>query len=101
VDNDAVDTLDLQVAGRVVVEKRAEDERGTERGVQLCPEGAGEARVAVRHQHVQKPHVAEDRRNDSEFARRSFRSGCLEGGDEPDAVRQEVDVHLHWSCRKS
>jgi hypothetical protein len=41
VGNDAVDVLDL--AGRVVVVRRAEDERGTERCVQPGPEGAGEA----------------------------------------------------------
>jgi hypothetical protein len=33
----------------------AEDERGTERGLQPGPEGAGEARVAVRHQRVLRP----------------------------------------------
>jgi hypothetical protein len=43
VGNDAFDALDL--AGRVVAKMRAEDERGTERGVQPGPGGAGETRV--------------------------------------------------------
>ena len=40
---DTVDALDL--AGRVLVVRRTEDERGTECGVQPGPEGAGESRV--------------------------------------------------------
>ena len=43
--NDAIDALNL--AGGVMMVWRAEDERRTQCGVQVRPEGASEARVAV------------------------------------------------------
>ena len=62
---DAVSSDALDLAGGVVVVGRAEDEQGTELGVQPSPASADEARVAVRHQPVRhwQPHVAAERRN--------------------------------------
>jgi hypothetical protein len=38
---------------------RAKDERGAERRVQGCPEGAGEARVAIGDEYIGQAHVTE------------------------------------------
>jgi hypothetical protein len=56
VGDDAVYSDALDLAGRVVVVRRAEDEQGTELGVQPGPASADEARVAVQHQHVRQPY---------------------------------------------
>ena len=78
VGDDAVDALDL--AGSVVVVVRgAEDELHPERLVQTRPEGAREARVAVRYEHVWQPYVAEHRSD--EVAGRSLSRGGLGGWD--------------------
>ena len=59
----AIYTADaLYHTGGVVMVWRAEDERRTQRRVQARSECAGEARVAVRDEHVSQPHVAEHRR---------------------------------------
>ena len=58
--------------------------RRTQRGAQACPEGAGEARVAVLDGRC----VAEHGRD--ETARLPLGGGCLEGRDRP-----------HCTCRKS
>ena len=71
-----------------MVVRGAEDERRSERLVQTRPEGAREARVAVRY--VGQPHVAEHR----SFVR-GLSHGCLRGRDKPDPASQRVDVHLH------
>ena len=65
---------------------------GTQRLVQPGPEGAREARVAVRDEHVGQPDVAEHRRD--EVARRRLSGSGLEGRDQPHAPGQLVDVHL-------
>ena len=53
--DDAVDALDL--AGCVVVMLLAEHERRSELLVQTRPEGAREAHVAVRYEHVGQPNL--------------------------------------------
>ena len=62
---------------------RAEDERRTQRRVQARPKCAGEARVAVRDEHVRQPHVVEYRPD--KVARRRPGAGGLEGRDQPHA----------------
>ena len=71
---------------------RSEDERRAQRGVQPGPESAGKARVAVRDEHVGKPHVAEDGMH--KIARRNVGGSGLHGGNQPHAAGQEVNVHL-------
>ena len=75
--DDAVDALDL--AGCVVVMLLAEHERRSELLVQTRPEGAREAHVAVRYEHVGQPNLVEYRRN--EVACSCFSRGCLRGWD--------------------
>ena len=77
----------------VVVVRVTEDERRPERLVQTRPEGAREARVAVRYEHVGQPYVAEHRSD--EVAGSSLSSGGLGGRDQPYSASQQVDVHLH------
>ena len=68
--------------------------------MQARPEGGGEARVAVRDEHVGQPHwhVTEHLRD--QFARRRHRDGhglgggSLEDRDHSHAPTQEVDMHL-------
>ena len=76
-------TRSTELAGDVAL-RRAEDGRRTQRGAQACPEGAGEARVAVLDGRC----VAEHGRD--ETARLPLGGGCLEGRDRP-----------HCTCRKS
>ena len=58
VSDDAVEASDL-AGGRIMVQLVPDDERLTQCRVQTRPAGAGEARVAVRDEHVWQPHVAE------------------------------------------
>ena len=66
------------MTGTVVVQRAEDesDERRAQRLVQAGPEGAREARVAVRDEHVRQPHVAELRRD--EVARSGLGGGGLE-----------------------
>ena len=73
---------------------RAEYERRSQRRVQARPEGAGEALVAVRDEHVGQPYVAEHRRDQLEVASVRLGGGGLEGRDQPHAPSQAFDVRL-------
>ena len=68
----------------VVVVRRAKDERGAERRVQGCPEGAGEARVAIGDEQIGQAHVTEH--GSDVVASRSLGSSGLEGRDQPYAA---------------
>ncbi len=85
-----VDTLDL--AGGVVVVRRAKDQRGAQRGMQSRPADTGVTRVTVGDEDVGQTHVTEHGPDGVAGCR--LGSGSLEGQDQPDAAGQKVNVHL-------